>query len=143
MALTTILKDYARTEHYVVTRKNNADAIQIYRKEDMKPIRIQRKRTKGWKMPENTIYVGRPSKWGNPFLVGVAHLDDKNKWIPRSKIEAYLCFKEWFNRLWINRMNNLMESKYPIKELKYKNLCCWCRLNQPCHADVLLEIANK
>jgi hypothetical protein len=36
----------------------------------MKPIRIQRKRTKGWKMPENTVYVGRGSKWGNPFSIG-------------------------------------------------------------------------
>jgi hypothetical protein len=35
----------------------------------MKPKRIQRKRVKGWKMPPNTVYVGRPSKWGNPFPV--------------------------------------------------------------------------
>lgn len=35
----------------------------------MKPKRIQRKRTKGWKMPENTVYVGRGSKWGNPYYV--------------------------------------------------------------------------
>ena len=34
------------------------------------PIRIQRKRTKGWRMPPNTVYVGRPSKWGNPFNSG-------------------------------------------------------------------------
>lgn len=34
------------------------------------PRRIQRKRTKGWKMPENTVYVGRPTKWGNPWRVG-------------------------------------------------------------------------
>ena len=39
------------------------------------PKRIQRKRTAGWKMPENTIYVGRPSKWGNPFEVGGSILD--------------------------------------------------------------------
>jgi len=31
--------------------------------------RVQRKRTKGYKMPENTKYVGRPTKWGNPFRV--------------------------------------------------------------------------
>ncbi|MGE3840071.1 MAG: DUF4326 domain-containing protein [Vicinamibacterales bacterium] len=34
-----------------------------------KPQRIQRKRSKGWKMPENTVYVGRPTKWGNPWSV--------------------------------------------------------------------------
>lgn len=32
--------------------------------------RIQRKRTKGWRMPENTVYIGRGSKWGNPYKVG-------------------------------------------------------------------------
>lgn len=36
----------------------------------MMPVRIQRKRTKGWKMPPNTVYVGRPTKWGNPYRVG-------------------------------------------------------------------------
>ena len=36
----------------------------------MTPIRIQRKRTKGWRMPPNTVYVGRPTIWGNPFPVG-------------------------------------------------------------------------
>ena len=34
------------------------------------PIRVQRKRTKGWRMPANTVYVGRPTKWGNPYVVG-------------------------------------------------------------------------
>ncbi len=33
------------------------------------PARIQRKRTKGWKMPRNTIYVGRGTQWGNPFTI--------------------------------------------------------------------------
>ncbi|MGV7636606.1 DUF4326 domain-containing protein, partial [Mycobacterium kansasii] len=33
------------------------------------PKRIQRKRTKGWRMPEGAVYVGRPTKWGNPFIV--------------------------------------------------------------------------
>ena len=37
----------------------------------MTPVRIQRKRTKGFRLPENTVCVSRPSKWGNPFIVGV------------------------------------------------------------------------
>jgi hypothetical protein len=37
------------------------------------PLRIQRKRTKGWRMPEGAVYVGRPSRWGNPFKVGDRH----------------------------------------------------------------------
>jgi len=35
-----------------------------------KPKRIQRSRAKGWKMPANAIYVGRPTVWGNPYVVG-------------------------------------------------------------------------
>lgn len=38
-----------------------------------RPIRIQRKRSKGWKMPENTVYVGRPTKYGNGFKAGDIH----------------------------------------------------------------------
>lgn len=37
-----------------------------------RPQRIQRKRTKGWRMPEGAVYVGRPSRWGNPWSVGHA-----------------------------------------------------------------------
>lgn len=44
------------------------------------PKRIQRKRTKGWKMQPNTVYVGRPSKWGNPFLLGVEPCGCRSGW---------------------------------------------------------------
>lgn len=87
------------------------------------PIRIQRKRTKGWKMPKNTVYVGRPTYWGNKFLVKL--------W---GREEAIRLYREFF------RDGGLaMTAK---EELKGKNLACWCPLDQPCHADVLLEIAN-
>jgi len=84
-------------------------------------------------MPPNTVYVGRPSQWGNRFTVaesGSAQkaVDDFRYWIgvdsgapahfgatTRAKVRA---------------------------ALRGKNLCCWCPLDQPCHADVLLEIAN-
>src|ERR1041385_624499 len=36
----------------------------------VKPRRVVRRRTKDWKMPANTVYVGRPTVWGNPFVVG-------------------------------------------------------------------------
>ena len=93
----------------------------------MKPKRIQRKRIKGWRMPENTIYVGRPTKWGNP-------------WIPEKDEErqkAVENYRSWIANL-INR--NLF---HDLGELRGKNLCCWCPLDQPCHADVLLEYANE
>ena len=95
----------------------------------MKPERIQRKRTKGWRMPENTIYVGRPTKWGNPF-VG----DDVVKWY-RKDWELTIQL-----RMGTDRCAKLVDD---LHELRGKNLACWCRLDQECHADVLLELANR
>ncbi len=91
------------------------------------PIRIQRKRTKGWKMPENTVYVGRPTKWGNPFGI---HLTEPS---PDPRENAVLAFEASV----INRHSEIKA------ELRGKNLCCWCHSYEKCHADVLLEIANS
>ena len=89
-----------------------------------RPKRIQRKRTKGWRMPPNTIYVGRPSKWGNPFD-GVG------------AVAAYLFY------LRDDTPSLVKVTKQDVRaELRGKDLCCWCSLDADCHADVLLEIAN-
>ena len=90
------------------------------------PIRVQRKRTKGWQMPQNTVYVGRPTKWGNPFTV-----DDCGG----SVAEAVECFRSLV-------VCGARLSLAELRELRGKNLACWCPLDQPCHADVLLELAN-
>jgi len=90
--------------------------------------RIQRKRTKGWRMPENTVYVGRPTKWGNPFSVG--------RYGRRGAVEMY--------RKYIGHPNSpLGFEPDDIRELRGKNLACWCPLGKPCHADVLIELANE
>ena len=99
-------------------------------KQPSKVKRMQRKRTKGWRMPPNTVYVGRPSKWGNPYKNARAGGDGEPmslEWILwRYKKD---CRKHYFRK--------------QIKaELKGKNLACWCPLDQLCHADILLEIAN-
>ena len=86
------------------------------------PERIQRKRTKGWKMPANAIYVGRPTRWGNPYA------DQDNA-------ELVCLFRE--HCLPPEFMRSVRS------ELKGKDLACWCPLDQPCHADVLLKIANE
>jgi len=94
------------------------------------PKRIQRKRVKGWKMPPNTVYVGRPTKWGNPFF-------DK-KPLGSSAVEQ---FEEMIMFKMFDPDNEYIKQ---IKtELRGKDLACWCPLDKPCHADVLLEIANK
>ena len=83
------------------------------------PVRIQRRRTKGWHMPPDTIYVGRGSKWGNPFTFansGSVHPETR-----------YAC-----------EIAPLID----VAPLRGKNLACWCPIAHPCHADVLLELAN-
>jgi hypothetical protein len=92
-----------------------------------KPIRVQRKRIKGWRMPENTVYVGRPTKYGNPFYVSCACTDQFRE----KQIEQYK-----------QSMSTMLKEDI-VKELKGKNLACFCPIDKACHADVLLEIANK
>ncbi len=114
------------------------------------PIRIQRKRTKGWTMPPNTVYVGRPTVFGNPFT-GSPYMTRASR--PEGSIRLYKMFirKRWMD---LFRTGCRYEFLAYLKErrvrldqqlghLRGKNLACWCPLDQPCHADVLLEIANK
>jgi hypothetical protein len=85
--------------------------------------RIQRKRSRGWKMPVNSVYVGRPSKWGNWY-----------DWREYGRDQAVSMFE-----------SDISEADRQIIrfELRGKNLVCWCRLDQACHADVLMKIANE
>lgn len=91
------------------------------------PIRIQRKRTRGWRMPDNTIYVGRLTAWGNPF-------------VGENAVEFYrqMCLgtRKFYPPLPLFNLSD-------IEKLRGKNLACSCPLDQPCHADVLLELANR
>jgi hypothetical protein len=115
------------------------------------PQRIQRKRTKGWRMPSNTVYVGRPTMYGNPFRVGEILSDGLQAWvyeaalkngIDRSKpltgpqvMALYLAYTE------INKGLFLFEQM--LKTLRDKDLACWCKLDAPCHADILLKLASS
>lgn len=113
------------------------------------PQRIQRKRTKGWKMPPNTVYVGRPTLYGNPFQVG--HYVKLN-WRGFAYLIGYVKPKgHGFKRMntvedCVNTYREYMNESAPkcrdAAMLRGKDLACWCPLDQPCHADVLLEIAN-
>lgn len=110
-----------------------------------RPRRIQRKRTKGWQMPPNTVYVGRPTKWGNPWRVGEHGIPDAAEAVRRFRA-ALLGFESngsfcapiahpesYIGQIIFNAPT----------ELRGKNLACFCPLDQPCHADVLLELANQ
>ena len=101
------------------------------------PHRVQRQRTRGWKMPENTVYVGRPSVWANPFLSDRTRIHSPK--VLQGVMEVY--------RLHIQHL--LEQDPDFLEPLRGKNLACWCPLTNPkwekvyCHADVLLEMANK
>jgi len=95
-----------------------------------KPRRVVRRRTKNWKMPPNTVYVGPPTVWGNPFVVGSELIGGK-KLTREKSIELY--------RQYARDAFNLRDLRACLRG---KNLACWCPLDQPCHADVLLEMAN-
>lgn len=104
----------------------------------MTPKRIQRKRTKGWQMPDGAVYVGRPSKWGNPFVVGKSvtiQLGDP-PWVElpiETLAMAVNLYRNW----------RQLEPPPDLHLLRGRDLACWCPLDQPCHADVLLELANQ
>ena len=84
------------------------------------PQRIQRKRVKNWRMPDrrHAVYVGRPTQWGNPFKTADREMD----------VTRYAC-----------EVAPLLD----VSTLRGMDLVCWCPLDQPCHADVLLQIANQ
>lgn len=92
-----------------------------------RPRRIQLSRAKGWRKPPGTIVVARPSKWGNPHK-----LSDHPHRTP-----------EIVTRRYRGDLEALL-AKFPelLEELRDYDLACWCPLDQPCHADVLLELAN-
>lgn len=106
--------------------------------------RIQRKRTKGFKMPENCKYVGRPGKWGNPFLIGELTPEQAVKRYQRCILNntmAYYYFFELEATIQFNRFKWMRENLEQLR--KYDSLACFCPLNEPCHADILIKLLSK
>jgi len=103
-----------------------------------KPHRVQLMRTKGWRMPENTVRVSRPGPFGNPYVVGKSA---KGRYIADRAAAVSLFQLAYRHGGW---RDVGMPSPQRIRAtLRGQNLACWCPLDQPCHADVLLRIANK
>jgi hypothetical protein len=106
------------------------------------PDRIQRSRAKGWRMPEGAVYVGRGSRWGNPYKPGMS--DPNRPGVIHVMVDEECCAKAF--RHYASR--KLEGDPHWLDELRGKDLVCWCPLawadGRPrlCHADVLLELAN-
>jgi hypothetical protein len=88
------------------------------------PQRIQQRRTAGWRKPAGAVYVGRPSRYGNPFRSDV-----------HTAAGAVSLYRIWL----LDRPELVTAARTQLRGL---DLACWCPLDQPCHADVLLKIAN-
>ena len=109
----------------------------VSKKARLVPRRVQLRRSKGWRMPDNTVKVDRSTRYGNPFRVGDPGIADATASIER------------FRRAL--RSGELMhgdaDSPFAPENLRAalrgKNLACWCPLDAPCHADLLLQIANS
>lgn len=101
-----------------------------------RPLRIQLSRRRGFDLrhlsrAQNDLpatRVSRPGKWGNPFVVGAPGIPEAAEAVRRFRLDLLLLL-----------------SKDPdlLEPLRNKNLACWCQLGEPCHADVLLDLANR
>lgn len=105
--------------------------------------RIRLSRAKGWRMPENTVKVDRTTPWGNPFRVEEAR--EAGYTDPRHMTVVAFC--AWlsgdFSYCGADDYREKREAIVArLQELRGRNLACWCRLDAPCHADVLIELAN-
>ncbi len=124
-------------------------------------LRIQRKRTRGFKMPIDSVYVGRGSKWGNPFKItgDMVYVDAGHR---RKILDKWVLYYDsgghttrdvvkLFKDLVMDSNSHEVESEIKerfkwmhdnIKILEGKKLACWCSLDSCCHADVLIELSN-
>lgn len=116
-----------------------------------RPTRITLSRAKGWKMPPDTVKVDRTTKWGNPFVV---HHPGSKCEKPMTPEVAVMTFRMLILESggWFPVPLPWPKGKIPAqwttvedvkRELRGKNLACWCKDGAPCHASVLLELANQ
>jgi hypothetical protein len=92
-------------------------------------------------MPAGAVYVGRPTKWGNPFVIGATRphpIEHLGTVTVRDAHHATLLFREWLSATAAGQA----VTRAARDELRGRDLACWCPPDQDCHADVLLAVAN-
>lgn len=110
------------------------------------PKRIQRSRKRGWTMPKNAVYVGRPTRWGNPWCV--CRKDECDRFHAYDVAQAVTFYGEAVELASMAAARGASHNGHVptadeiCRELAGKDLVCWCPVGSPCHADVLLRIAN-
>ncbi|MEU6016905.1 DUF4326 domain-containing protein [Streptomyces sp. NPDC047515] len=118
------------------------------------PTRIQRRRTRGWRAPEGAIYVGRPTLYGNPFQI--AHVG--KDWLVfvdaaigvTGRIVATVSSEREARQAAVDEFRAMLrtpgggeQADFFAANLHGRDLMCWCPAGMPCHADVLLALANN
>ncbi|MDX0251184.1 DUF4326 domain-containing protein [Sinorhizobium meliloti] len=115
----------------------------------IKPVRLQLSRRAGFSLQETStaingleaVHVGRPGPWGNPFIVGkdgdAAYCVDLYK----ALLAGFLRVGADPDIAALERTRRFVAEN--VDELRGKNLACWCKPGAPCHADVLVEVANR
>ena len=134
------------------------------------PKRVRLSRAKGWRKPENCVVVARPSRWGNSYKVERNRVPLGNSCTARrgpmwsvveydkwgratggefggfdTKADAAVFAVELFRRALLGMIHDVdggLRADYYFAGLRGKDLACWCPLDEPCHADVLLALAN-
>lgn len=131
----------------------------------MTPQRITLSRAKGWRKPEGTIIVSRPSIWGNPWGFGdpatLSALGGVYNVAAMTQDEAVETYRSWLqgrkpsyklpdclNEAGVYLVKDHLHARRQLihanlHTLRGHDLACWCKQGTPCHADVLLEIANQ
>lgn len=106
-----------------------------------RPVRVQRRRTKGWRMPPNTVSVTRPGRFGNPFPPGKVGPMGRE---PIDAEGAVGCFEAMLSDPELRAAAGYPSDDEIRRELRGKNLACYCDPSAKwCHANVLLRIANQ
>jgi len=112
-----------------------------------RPVRLQLSRRKGFDLQENSrgvnglpaVKVDRSTKWGNPYKAW-PEIRKGDFFVPATTIEEAVAA---FRASWERSLSKFPEqTRELLGELRGKNLACWCKPGEPCHADVLLEFAN-
>lgn len=93
------------------------------------------RRSAGWRKPARAVYVGRPTDWGNPWRAGGKAHGALDPATAVARYESALTRGELTDRSGTRLVARL-------GELRGRDLACWCELDKPCHADVLLRYAN-
>jgi hypothetical protein len=104
------------------------------------PERVQLSRAKSWRMPPDTVKVDRSTRFGNPFAAGRYVFASG----PRvgQVMDAKDAVHSFRNLMAMNLRMAPVKTRELLEQLRGKNLACWCKPGAPCHADVLLELAN-